>query len=195
LITRATLLFLARAIFPNRMQLSEKIKNSIRDIQDYPKPGVLFRDITPLLANPVLVREMVQQLIKDYSGQKIDAIASTEARGFIFGSVLAYELGCPFVPVRKSGKLPYKTRSQSYALEYGTASIEMHTDAIQPGWRVLVHDDLLATGGTAGATADLVQALGGVVVGFSFIINLSFLPGEKNLEERFGLAPHYLASY
>jgi len=177
------------------MLLSDKIKNAIRDIPDYPKPGVLFRDITPLLANPALVREMVQQCLKDYAGQKIDAIASTEARGFIFGSVLAYELGCPFVPVRKSGKLPYKTKSQRYDLEYGSASIEMHIDAIQPGWRVLVHDDLLATGGTAAATADLIQALGGELAGFSFIINLSFLPGEKTLKERFGLDPHYLASY
>ncbi|MBL0740119.1 adenine phosphoribosyltransferase [Chryseolinea lacunae] len=177
------------------MLLSDKIKNTIRNIQDYPKPGITFKDITPVLADAGLVREMMQQLIKDYKGQKIDAIASTEARGFIFGSVLAYELGCPFVPVRKTGKLPYQTLSRTYNLEYGTATIEMHTDAIKPGWRVLVHDDLLATGGTAVATAELIQEAGGIVAGFSFIINLSFLPGEKNLEDHFGVKPHYLASY
>src|SRR6478736_1031191 len=159
--------------------LADEIENAIRDVQDYPKPGIVFKDITPIFDDPKLVRKIVKALTEEYGNQKIDAIASVEARGFIFGSVLANELGCRFIPIRKAGKLPFKTRSQSYALEYGTASIEMHTDAIQPGWRVLVHDDLLATGGTAGATADLVQALGGVVAGFSFIINLSFLPGEK----------------
>src|SRR5688572_32500391 len=174
------------------MQLSERIKRTIRDVKDYPKPGIVFKDITPILADTALRKEMVESLIREFKTQKIDAIASTEARGFIFGSILAYELGCPFILVRKAGKLPYETRSQEYNLEYGTAKVEMHIDSVQPGWRVLVHDDLLATGGTAGATADLIKSFNGVIVGFSFIINLSFLPGENNLNSRFGVKSHYL---
>jgi adenine phosphoribosyltransferase len=177
------------------MQLSEKIKRAIRDVKDYPKPGIVFKDITPVLADTVLRKEIVDALIQEYRPKKIDAIASTEARGFIFGSILAYELGCPFILVRKAGKLPYQTRSAEYNLEYGTAKIEMHIDSVKPGWRVLVHDDLLATGGTAGATADLIQHSHGVIAGFSFIINLSFLPGAENLEKRFGVKPHYLVNY
>ena len=177
------------------MQLSEKIKRSIREVKDYPKPGIVFKDITPILADPGLRKEIVDSLVQEFRSQKIDAVASTEARGFIFGSILAYELGCPFVLVRKAGKLPYQTRSQEYNLEYGTAKVEMHIDAIQPGWRVLVHDDLLATGGTAGATADLIKSFQGVIAGFSFIVNLSFLPGEKILTERFGAKSHFLVSY
>jgi adenine phosphoribosyltransferase len=177
------------------MQLSDKIKQSIRDVKDYPKPGIVFKDITPVLADVSLRKEIVDSLIQEFQPKKIDAIASTEARGFIFGSILAYELGCPFILIRKAGKLPYQTRSQEYALEYGTAKVEMHIDAVRPGWRVLVHDDLLATGGTAGAAADLIQYAQGEVVGFSFIINLSFLPGAKTLEERFGVKSHFLVSY
>jgi adenine phosphoribosyltransferase len=177
------------------MQLSEKIKQSIRDVKDYPKPGIIFKDITPVLADPVLRKEIVESLVQEFKSQKIDAIASTEARGFIFGSILAYELGCPFILVRKAGKLPYQTRSQEYNLEYGTAKVEMHIDAVKPGWRVLVHDDLLATGGTAGATADLIQHSNGIIAGFSFLINLSFLPGAENLEKRFGAKSHFLVSY
>jgi adenine phosphoribosyltransferase len=177
------------------MQLSEKIKRSIREVKDYPKPGIVFKDITPILADPGLRKEIVESLVQEFRSQKIDAVASTEARGFIFGSILAYELGCPFILVRKAGKLPYQTRAQEYNLEYGTAKVEMHIDSIQPGWRVLVHDDLLATGGTAGATADLIQSFNGIIAGFSFIINLSFLPGEKNLTERFGAKSHFLISY
>jgi len=177
------------------MQLSEKIKRSIRDVKDYPKPGIIFKDITPVLADTVLRKEIVESLIQHFGSEKIDAIASTEASGFIFGSILAYELGCPFILVRKAGKLPYQTRSQEYDLEYGTAKIEMHIDSVKPGWRVLVHDDLLATGGTAGATAELIQRSNGVIAGFSFIINLSFLPGAESLEKKFGVRPHYLVSY
>jgi adenine phosphoribosyltransferase len=177
------------------MQLSEKIKRTIRDVKDYPKPGIVFKDITPVLADTVLRKEMVDALIQEFKFKKIDAIASTEARGFIFGSILAYELGCPFILIRKAGKLPYQTRSAEYKLEYGTAKVEMHIDAVQPGWRVLVHDDLLATGGTAAATADLIQRSQGVIAGFSFIINLSFLPGDENLQKRFGVKPHYLVNY
>ena len=177
------------------MHVSEKVKQAIRDVRDYPKPGIVFKDITPVLADPSLFREVVREMVLTLDGQKIDAVAAVEARGFIFGSVLAHELKCSFIPVRKAGKLPYKTRSQNYDLEYGTAAIEMHEDAFVKGSRVLVHDDLLATGGTAGATASLIKEMGGVVVGFSFLINLSFLPGERNLMDRFGVKPKYLVSY
>lgn len=177
------------------MNLEDKVKSIVRDVKDFPKPGILFKDITPLLAKPELVREITQEIASHFSGQRIDAIAAVEARGFIFGSILALELGCAFVPMRKAGKLPYKTVSQEYALEYGTAAVEVHTDAIQPGWNVLIHDDLLATGGTAGAAANLIKKLGGQVAGFSFLINLSFLAGEENLFKQFGIKPQYLVSY
>jgi adenine phosphoribosyltransferase len=177
------------------MQLAEKIKRTIRDVHDYPKPGIVFKDITPVLADPLLVHEIVAEMVSVFKSEKIDAVAAAEARGFIFGGMLAYALSCSFIPVRKAGKLPYQTRSREYQLEYGSSSIEMHTDVIKPGWRVLVHDDLLATGGTAGATADLVQTFGGTVAGFSFLVNLDFLPGKRNLTDRFGIPPHYLVSY
>lgn len=177
------------------MQFTDRIKESIRDVQDYPKQGITFKDITPLLAQPDVVREVVLQMAAEFRALGVDAVAATEARGFIFGSILAHELGCAFIPVRKAGKLPFRTQQQQYDLEYGTSVVEMHVDAVKPGWKVLVHDDLLATGGTAGATASLVQALQGSVVGFSFLINLSFLPGERKLKERFGVKTHYLVSY
>lgn len=177
------------------MDLENKIKSNIREIPDYPKPGISFKDITPVLANPTLVREVTHQLVQMFQHTPVDAIVGVEARGFIFGSILAHELNCPFIPVRKSGKLPFKTIQQEYALEYGTASVEMHTDAVQKGWNVLIHDDLLATGGTAAAAAQLVQQSGATVAAFSFLINLSFLPGEKNLIEQFNLKPVYLVSY
>lgn len=177
------------------MTLEEKIKQSIRDVKDYPKPGINFKDITPVLANPSLVKEIISEMVQRVNHHKIDAIAAVEARGFILGSMLAQVLQCPFIPVRKSGKLPYKTVSQEYALEYGTASIEVHEDAVKSGWNVLIHDDLLATGGTAGAAASLVQRLGGEVAGFSFLVNLSFLSGEDNLSSQFGVKPHYLVTY
>jgi adenine phosphoribosyltransferase len=175
--------------------LSEKLKLAIRDVQDYPKPGIVFKDITPIFGNPQLVNETVCSWVEEYKSLKIDAVLGVEARGFIFGSVLAHELNCSFIPVRKAGKLPYKVIAQSYALEYGNATIEMHIDAVKPGWRVLIHDDLLATGGTAGAAAELVTRAGGVIAGFSFLINLSFLPGEQNLKDQFGVNPHYMISY
>ena len=177
------------------MKLEEKVKRVIRNVNDYPKPGIVFKDITPVLANPVLVREIVHELACRLKHEKIDAIAAVEARGFIFGGMLAHELHCGFIPVRKSGKLPYRTVVQEYSLEYGTTSIEIHDDAVQPGSRVLIHDDLLATGGTAGAAAQLVKLLGGEVAGFNFLINLSFLPGEQNLINMFGIKPSYLVSY
>jgi adenine phosphoribosyltransferase len=177
------------------MLLADKIKAAIRDVNDYPSPGIVFKDITPVLANPPLMREITAGLVESLGALKLDAIAAVEARGFIWGSILAHQLNCRFIPVRKAGKLPFSTRSQHYELEYGKATVEMHTDALRPGWRVLVHDDLLATGGTAGATAELVKSFGAEVAGFSFIINLAFLPGEDNLTRRFGVKPQYLVSY
>jgi adenine phosphoribosyltransferase len=177
------------------MILSEKIKSTIRDVADYPKPGIIFKDITPVLASPLLVREITEAFIEQVRPMRFDAIAAIEARGFIFGAILAHELNCRFIPVRKTGKLPYKTVKQEYALEYGSGSIEMHADAIQPGWKVLVHDDLLATGGTAGAAAQLIRNFDAEVAGFSFLINLGFLPGEQFLQQEFGIRPRYLVTY
>lgn len=177
------------------MELEHKLRAVIRDVPDFPKPGILFKDITPLLKDVELRSEIVAHIANYFSTQSVDAVAGIEARGFIFGNTIADHLSVPFLPIRKSGKLPYKTVSESYELEYGKASIEMHEDAIQPGWRVLVHDDLLATGGTAAGAARLINKLGGQVAGFSFIINLSFLPGFKNLEEEFQLKPHTLVDY
>jgi adenine phosphoribosyltransferase len=177
------------------MSLETRIKSVIRDVPDFPKPGILFKDITPMLADHKLVKDVISAIAVQFKHQKIDAIAAVEARGFIFGSILAQELQCAFIPMRKSGKLPYKTISQEYALEYGTASVEVHEDAIQKGWNVLVHDDLLATGGTASAAGWLVQQLGGTVAGFSFLINLSFLPGEEKLSKEFNVHPKYILKY
>ena len=177
------------------MQLQEQVKSVIRDVVGYPKEGVVFKDITPVLADPKLVKQIVRFLADGYQGQRIDAIAAIEARGFILGSLLAHELECSFIPVRKAGKLPYKTRSQRYDLEYGSAEIEVHTDAVRAGDRVLIHDDLLATGGTACAAGQLIRGLGAEVAGFAFLINLSFLPGERNIFEQFGIDPHFLVKY
>lgn len=177
------------------MDTVEKVKLVIRDVPDFPKPGILFKDITPVLANTALVHEIMQRLVQDFKPQQFDAIVGVESRGFIFGSLLAYELRIPFVPIRKAGKLPYKTIAESYKLEYGEATIEIHEDAIQQGSKVLVHDDLLATGGTAAAAARLVKKLGGKVGSFSFLINLSFLGGEQTLLDEFGVKPHYLINY
>lgn len=176
------------------MSIEQKVKSLLRDVPDFPKPGIIFKDITPLLAAPSLRDEVVQSLAAQVS-QPVNAIAAVEARGFIFGSLLAEKLGVPFIPVRKAGKLPYEKLREEYELEYSRASIEMHVDAIQPGWQVVVHDDLLATGGTAAAAGNLIEKLGGVVSHFSFLINLSFLPGERVLTERFGVEPKYLVRY
>ena len=177
------------------MQVADALKATIREVKDYPKPGIVFKDITPVLARPELMRDAIRQIADVFRPTKPDALAACEARGFIFGSLLAVELGCAFIPVRKAGKLPYKTLKQDYALEYGHATLEMHIDAVQPGWKVLVHDDVLATGGTAAATADLIKRAGGEVAGFSFIINLSFLLGEEKLKREFGITPHSLVTF
>ncbi len=177
------------------MLLVDKIKSTIRDIEGYPKPGIVFKDITPVLADSQLVKQIIEIMAAGYRSKSIDAVAAIEARGFILGSILAYELGCSFIPLRKAGKLPFDSRRQRYDLEYGSAEIEMHTDAIWPGRRVLVHDDLLATGGTACAAGQLIRSFGGELAGFSFLINLSFLPGAKNITEQFGVAPDFLIKY
>jgi adenine phosphoribosyltransferase len=156
-----------------RNSLEQNITSRVRDIKDYPKPGIVFKDITPILASPDLVNDITKSLTSMYINSKLDAVVGVEARGFIFGAILAHALSVPFIPVRKAGRLPYQTRSQEYALEYGTAKMEIHIDAIEKGWRVLVHDDLLATGGTAGAAADLIRSFDAHVAGFSFLINLS----------------------
>lgn len=155
----------------------------IRDIPDFPKEGIVFKDITPLLQDAQALRFAIDQLAEFGVGKKIDVVLGAEARGFILGAALAYTLGAGFVPARKPGKLPHTTVAAEYDLEYGTDSLEIHSDAIAPGTRVLVHDDLLATGGTARAKCDLVEKMGGEVVGVSFIIELSFLHGRDKLKE------------
>ncbi len=177
------------------MTIEERIRPLLRDVENFPKQGVVFKDITPLLANPGLRNEVVLALADHCKPLRPDAVAAIEARGFIFGTLLASALGVPFVPVRKAGKLPYRKVSQAYDLEYGQAEIEMHEDSLESGMRVIIHDDLLATGGTAGAAGLLVRRLCGWVAGYSFLINLSFLPGEKKLIEEFGVQPHYLVRF
>jgi adenine phosphoribosyltransferase len=159
----------------------EEIKNAIRDVPDFPKPGILFKDITPVLSDARLFRMAVDVLADRHARDRIDKVCAVEARGFMFGAGVAYKLGVGIVPVRKKGKLPYKTREASYALEYGTATLQIHDDAVRPGERVLVIDDLLATGGTAEATARLVEELGGKVVEIDFLIELAFLKGREKL--------------
>ncbi len=163
------------------MNIEEHLKESIRDVPDFPKKGIIFKDITPIMMNPELSNLVLDHLVDVYQNQSIDAIAGIESRGFLFGYPLAMRLGIPFILVRKKGKLPYDKISHDYALEYGTASIEMHTDAIKPGQRILLHDDLLATGGSAEAAALLITKSGGIIHGFNFLVELSFLDGTKKL--------------
>ena len=162
--------------------VADKIKQIIRDVPDFPKPGIVFKDITPLLKNPALCNEIVVALTQQLRGLKIDVVAGIESRGFLFGLALAQKLNVPFVPIRKAGKLPYKTVQQSYNLEYGSAILEVHEDAFEAGQQVLIHDDLLATGGTVVAASALVQKLGAEVAGYSFLINLDFLNGKERLK-------------
>lgn len=164
--------------------LEEKVKSIIRDVHDFPKEGIVFKDITTLLANPELNGKVLKAFEFEASKLGTEAVIGIDSRGFLYGNTLASNLNIPFVPVRKKGKLPYSTIEETYALEYGEATLEIHTDAIKPGQRVLIHDDLLATGGTALAAAELVERLGGVVVGFSFIVNLSFLAGGEKLKPK-----------
>jgi len=163
--------------------LQEAVKNAIRDIPDFPKPGIVFKDITPIMKDAALSNDILLHLKSLYENKEIDAIAGIESRGFLFGYPLAMALGIPFILIRKKGKLPHKTISYDYELEYGTATIEMHLDAVAPGQRVLIHDDLLATGGSAEAAAHLIHKGGGVVAGFDFLVELEFLNGAEKLRK------------
>jgi len=161
---------------------NDAIRKAIRDIPNFPKPGIVFKDITPLLADGELFNQTVDVLAERYRSQKIDTVLGIESRGFIIGAPLAYKLGAGFSIVRKPGKLPYKTHSASYELEYGSDSVEIHVDGISKNARVLIADDLIATGGTAAATAELVSKLGATVVECAFVIELSFLKGREKLK-------------
>ena len=160
------------------------IQSRIRTIPDYPKPGIQFRDVTTLFQDAKGFRHAIDELLKTYQGVAIDKVAGIEARGFVIGGAMAYQLECGFVPVRKRGKLPWQTIGRDYELEYGTDRIEIHLDAIAPGERVLLVDDLIATGGTAQAAADLIEEAQGVVIGCCFIIDLPDLGGSRRLESR-----------
>ncbi len=158
------------------------LEQYIRDVQDFPKPGIVFKDITPLLAEPKIFRLALEELLQ-LVPKPVDKVVGIESRGFIYGALLAEHLDAGFVPIRKPGKLPYKTYSQSYDLEYGTDTLTMHVDAIEPGEKVLIHDDVLATGGTALAAAKLVEQAGGEVVMLNFLLELSFLKGRDKLTD------------
>ena len=160
------------------------LKDYIRDVPDFPKPGILFRDITPLLGAPAAFSQCIDEFVARYEGRGIDIIAAAEARGFIFAVPLAMRLGAAFVPVRKPGKLPFRTHSLEYELEYGTDSLEIHADSIGAGKQVLIIDDLLATGGTVEACCRLVEQCGALVAGCGFLINLTFLNGADRLDGR-----------
>jgi len=162
--------------------LVETLKSMIRDIPDFPKKGILFKDLTPLLSDPVSFRRMVDMLAERYEGKNIDMVVGVEARGFIIGAALAYRLGTGVILIRKPGKLPYKTHHTIYELEYGTDQLEIHQDAIQPGQKVVIADDLLATGGTMKAAVDLVGNFDGEIVECAFLVELAFLKGREKLD-------------
>lgn len=175
------------------MTLESKIKSQIRDVHDFPKEGITFKDITPLFLDAALSKEITAALADQWKDQKIDAIAGIESRGFLWGILLAQHLQLPFIMIRKKGKLPAETSSIEYDLEYGTATIELHKGFVKQGMNVLIHDDLLATGGTALAAAQLIQNEGGTVSGFSFVVQLDFLSGYKLLAEHYAI--HSLVHY
>jgi adenine phosphoribosyltransferase len=162
-------------------QFEHDLKNAIRTIPDYPKPGIMFRDITTLLGDARAFRRAVDELVQPWAGMKIDKVAGIEARGFILGGAVAHQVSAGFVPIRKKGKLPYKTQSAAYTLEYGEAVVEMHEDAVQPGEKVVLIDDLLATGGTAAAAIKLIELMGAKLLEAQFLIELDFLKGRQNL--------------
>jgi adenine phosphoribosyltransferase len=161
--------------------IEQQIKEAIRDIPDFPKPGIVFKDITPILKDPALCKNILDAFVDQLKDTPIDVVAGVESRGFLFGLSLACRLGVPFIPVRKAGKLPFTIKQKVYELEYGTATIELHTDAFEPGQRVLIHDDLLATGGTVTAASELIEEMGGIVAGFSFVVGLGFLGGRERI--------------
>ena len=168
------------------------LRTKIRAVADFPEPGILFRDVTPLLADPEALAFAVAELVRPFAADGVDAVAGIDARGFIFGALAARELATPFVPIRKAGKLPYRTLSESYELEYGHGTLEMHADAVAAGARVLIVDDLIATGGTASATCALIERGGGDVVGLSFVIELEALGGREQLGDH---VVHALVGY
>lgn len=162
----------------------DRLKAKIRAIPDFPKPGIVFRDITPLVKDPATLRLAVHQIIHPFLGERLTAVVGMEARGFIFGSLVAWDLGIGFVPLRKPGKLPYDVHSAAYDLEYGSAKLEVHIDALGPGDRVLLVDDLIATGGTAAASCELIEKLGAEVAGCAFVVELDELDGRRLLAGR-----------
>jgi adenine phosphoribosyltransferase len=177
----------------DHLQSIETLRTAIRDVQDFPKPGILFKDITPVLADPALISRAIDGMIETTGIRQVDKVVGIDARGFIFGSLIAQKLNAGFIPIRKKGKLPWKTHGISYDLEYGSATVEVHQDAIAPGETVLLADDLLATGGTAAAALELVHQLGGTVLASVFFIELTFLSGRAKLQ---GKGPvHALISY
>jgi adenine phosphoribosyltransferase len=160
----------------------ERLKALVRDVPDFPQEGIVFKDITPLLADPIAFSTVIDLIVVHFGRGNVDKVVGIEARGFILASPVAYHFGAGFVPVRKKDKLPWETESADYALEYGTATLEVHRDAVTPGERVLIVDDVLATGGTAAATAHLVERIGGKVIGIACLIELGFLNGRDKLE-------------
>ncbi|TXC81631.1 adenine phosphoribosyltransferase [Luteibaculum oceani] len=173
--------------------MEQRLQAAIRNIPDFPKPGIQFKDITPIFLDPELFRDLVKRFAQEYKKYSPDAIVGIESRGYLAGPAIALELGIPFVLIRKKGKLPAKTISHTYSLEYGTDVVEVHEDAIAPGSKVIVHDDLLATGGTAEAAGHLVEKCGSTPVLFSFIVELNFLNGKERLEK---VAPcHSIITY
>jgi adenine phosphoribosyltransferase len=164
------------------VEMLEKLRASVRDVPDFPKKGVVFKDITPILSDPSLFRASIDLFLERCQGKTIDKIVGIDARGFLFGAAVAYELGVGFVPIRKRGKLPYQTQTAKYSLEYGEAEMEMHVDAIGAGEKIVLVDDLLATGGTSAAAALLIRKAGGLLLEAQFLIELEFLHGRKQLE-------------
>lgn len=162
--------------------LEAQIKSAIREVPDFPKPGILFKDIMPIMQDPQLCEAITEAFCDQIRPLEIDALCAIESRGFFFGPIICQKLNIPFIPIRKKGKLPGDTITYSYELEYGSATVEIHKDVVDPGMRVLVHDDLLATGGTAAAAAELMLSQKATVAGFAFLVNLSFLYGEERLK-------------
>jgi adenine phosphoribosyltransferase len=161
--------------------IRQKLKSTIREVRDFPKPGISFKDITPILSDSELSLQVVDAFVQKLQNTDVDAVAGVESRGFLFGMMLANALKVPFIPIRKAGKLPADTISEEYNLEYGTATLEIHKDAVQQNWNIVVHDDLLATGGTADATSKLITKLGAKVSAFAFVVELDFLNGKQVL--------------
>ncbi|HAE34306.1 MAG: adenine phosphoribosyltransferase [Chitinophagales bacterium] len=165
------------------MSVEQQIKQTLREVADFPKEGIVFRDLTPLLLHPELTEDILNAMILPFKEERIDAVCAIESRGFLYGMLLANKLNVPFLPVRKKGKLPGETLEYTYDLEYGSATVEVHLEDIQKGWNIMVHDDLLATGGTAAAATELMRMRGAQVVGFTFIVELGFLHGRQRLEQ------------